>query len=65
VVTSAAVARNCAQTPVWVLGGAEAACTDFYTTIQDPWFPRSGYAVRRIGDMGFDIGMAGTLIMAV
>jgi acetyl-CoA acetyltransferase len=37
------------------LGGAEAAYTDFYTTIQDPWFPRSGYAVRRVGDMVFDM----------
>ena len=55
VVTSGAVARNCRQSPVWVLGGAEAAYTDFYTTIQDPWFPRSGNAVRRVGDMVFDM----------
>jgi acetyl-CoA acetyltransferase len=57
VVTSAAVAKNCRREPVWILGGAEAAYTDFYKTIQDPWFPEAGYGVRRLGDLVF--GMAG------
>jgi acetyl-CoA acetyltransferase len=59
VVTSAAVARSCQTTPVWVLGGAEGAYTDFYTTIQDPWFPSGGYAVRRVGDLVFDMAGVG------
>jgi acetyl-CoA acetyltransferase len=55
VLTSADVARSTRKKPVWVLGGAEAAYTDFYTTIQDPWFPDDGYAVRRVGDQVFDM----------
>jgi acetyl-CoA acetyltransferase len=55
VITSAEVARNCRKEPVWVLGGAEGAYTDFYTTIQDPWFPDDGFAVRRVGDQVFDM----------
>jgi acetyl-CoA C-acetyltransferase len=55
VVTSAAVARSARKPPVWILGGAEAAYTDFYATIQDPWFPEGGYGVRRLGDLVFDM----------
>jgi acetyl-CoA acetyltransferase len=55
VLTSEQIARNCRKKPVWVLGGAEAAYTDFYTTIQDPWFPDEGYAVRRVGEQVFDM----------
>ena len=57
VVASAAVARKCRTTPVWVLGGAEAAFTDFYMSIHDPWFPDEGRAVRRSADIAF--GQAG------
>jgi acetyl-CoA acetyltransferase len=57
VIASEAVARSCRKKPVWVLGGAEAAYTDFYTTINDPWFPAEGKAVRKTADLAF--GMAG------
>jgi acetyl-CoA acetyltransferase len=53
VVASAAVAASTAKEPIWILGGAEASYTDFYTTIQDPWFPADGYAVRRAADIAF------------
>ena len=43
--------------PVWVLGGAEAYYTDFYATINDPWFPNEGKAVRKATDRAF--GLAG------
>lgn len=59
VIASAEVARHCRSTPVWILGGAEAAYTDFYTTIQDPWFPVDGYAVRRTADLAFDMAGVG------
>ena len=49
------VARDCRTTPVWVLGGAEATYTDAYTTIDVPWFPEDGKAVRRTADMAFQI----------
>ena len=55
VVASEEVARNCRSVPVWVLGGAEAAYTDAYTTIDVPWFPEDGKAVRRTADMAFSI----------
>jgi acetyl-CoA acetyltransferase len=54
VVTSADVARHCRAKPVWVLGGAEAAFTDFYMSIHDPWFPPEGRAVRRSADLAFE-----------
>ena len=57
VIASEDIARDCRKPPVWVLGGAEAAFTDFYLTIQDPWFPEEGKAVRRSADIAF--GMAG------
>ncbi len=53
VIASAEVARNCAKEPVWVIGGAEATHTDFYATIDDPWFPPEGQSVRRAGDIAF------------
>ena len=53
VITSAEVARDAPTSPVWVLSGSEAAYTDFYATIQDPWFPRDGYAARRAADIAF------------
>jgi acetyl-CoA C-acetyltransferase len=55
VVASAAVARNCRRTPVWILGGAESTWTDFYATIPDPWFPEEGRSVRRVADLAFDM----------
>jgi len=53
VIASAEVARNCRKQPVWVLGGAEATHTDFYATIDDPWFPESGQSVRRTAEIAF------------
>ena len=55
VVASEDIARDCRKPPVWVLGGAEAAYTDAYTTIDVPWFPEDGKAVRRTADMAFEI----------
>jgi acetyl-CoA acetyltransferase len=53
VIASEAVARSCRKTPVWVLGGAESAYTDIYSSIADPWFPEEGRAVRRTADLAF------------
>jgi acetyl-CoA acetyltransferase len=53
VIASEAVARSCRKTPVWVLGGAESAYTDIYSSIADPWFPEEGKAVRRTADLAF------------
>ncbi len=53
VIASEAVARSCRKTPVWVLGGAESAYTDIYSSISDPWFPEEGKAVRRTADLAF------------
>jgi acetyl-CoA acetyltransferase len=55
VIAAQDVARDCARPPVWVLGGAEATYTDAYTTIDVPWFPQDGKAVRRTADMAFQI----------
>ncbi|SRR5216683_2030704 len=55
VIASAEVARGCRRQPVWVLGGAEAAFTDFYMSIPDPWFPDEGRAVRRCTDLAFEM----------
>ncbi|TDC20363.1 thiolase family protein [Actinomadura bangladeshensis] len=49
------IAKDCRNTPVWVLGGAEATATDVYQTFNDPWFPEEGRSVRRCTDMAFDI----------
>jgi acetyl-CoA acetyltransferase len=53
VIASSEIARNCAKDPVWVIGGAEATHTDFYATIDDPWFPQEGQSVRQAGDIAF------------
>jgi acetyl-CoA acetyltransferase len=55
VIASAEVARNCRKKPVWVLGGAQAAHTDFYISIDDPWFPQEGRAVRSCTDTAFNL----------
>ena len=57
VIASADVAKNCRKEPVWILGGAEAYYTDFYATINDPWFPEEGKAVRKATERAF--GLAG------
>ena len=57
VIASAERARDCRKQPVWILGGAEAYYTDFYATINDPWFPNQGKAVRKATDRAF--GLAG------
>ncbi|MBO0728678.1 MAG: thiolase family protein [Acidimicrobiaceae bacterium] len=57
VIASADVARGCRHDPVWVLGGAEAYYTDFYQTINDPWFPDDGKSVRKATDRA--LGLAG------
>jgi acetyl-CoA acetyltransferase len=53
VITSPEVARQTRKTPVWVIGGAESVFTDFYLSAPDPWFPKSGAAVRRCTDTAF------------
>lgn len=57
VIASADVARNCRHEPIWVLGGAEAYYTDYYGTINDPWFPEEGKSVRKATDRA--LGLAG------
>ena len=57
IIASAEVARNCRKKPVRILGGAEAFFTDFYISVDDPWFPEDGKAVAKVGNMAF--GMAG------
>lgn len=57
VIASAEVAKNCRHDPIWVLGGAEAYYTDFYGTINDPWFPEEGKSVRKASERAF--GLAG------
>lgn len=55
VVTSQKVAASARKKPAWILGGAEATYTDFYATFNNPWFPDDGYAVRKLGDLVFDM----------
>jgi acetyl-CoA acetyltransferase len=55
VVASAAVARDCAKKPIWVLGGAEATYTDSYQTITAPWISEEGAAVRRCSRLAFQL----------
>jgi acetyl-CoA acetyltransferase len=57
VMTTAERAKDCAKKPVYVLGGAEAYYTDYYVTIDDPWFPEDGKAVRKATEKAF--GLAG------
>jgi acetyl-CoA acetyltransferase len=52
VVAAEDIARD-TRKPVWILGGAEAAYTDFYMTINKPWFPEGGKAVRRTAERAF------------
>jgi acetyl-CoA acetyltransferase len=53
VVVSPERAADCRKKPIWILGGAESYYTDFYTTVNDPWFPDEGKAVRRAADRAF------------
>jgi acetyl-CoA acetyltransferase len=55
VITTAERAVDCAKQPVWILGGAEAYYTDFYVTINDPWFPEEGKAVRKATNRAFEL----------
>jgi acetyl-CoA acetyltransferase len=55
VITYETIAQSCRKAPVWVLGGSEAMYNDFYTTINDPWFPETGKAVRASADTAFAI----------
>lgn len=57
VITTAERARDCPKNPVYVLGGAEAAYTDFYVSFDDEWFTESGKSIRRATDRAF--GLAG------
>jgi acetyl-CoA acetyltransferase len=57
VVASEEIARDCQKAPVWILGGAEAAYTDFYETITRDWISDTPQAVRTAADTTF--GMAG------
>jgi len=53
VIASEEVARNSRKKPVWIVGGAEAADTDVYMTVDAPWIRPDGSAVRRAGDIAF------------
>jgi acetyl-CoA acetyltransferase len=55
VVASKDVARTCRTKPVWILGGAESTYTDFYSTVESPWFPKAGKSVRRCTDLAFQM----------
>jgi acetyl-CoA C-acetyltransferase len=57
VLASAERAKDCKKKPIWVLGGAEAFYTDFYSSFSDDWFPNEGNAVRSAADRAF--GLAG------
>ena len=57
VLASEAAAKNCRHKPVWIIGGGEGYYTDFYASIDDPWFPEDGKAVRAAADKAF--GLAG------
>lgn len=57
VVASEAVAKGCKSKPAWVLGGGEAAYTDFYETITQDWIGDRPQAVRTACDTAF--GLAG------
>ncbi len=55
VLTTAERARDCPKPPVYVLGGAEAVCTDFYVSFTDDWFPPEGRSVRQAADRAFSL----------
>jgi acetyl-CoA acetyltransferase len=57
VLTSAERAADGPKKPVYVLGGAEAVCTDFYVSFTDRWFPEEGKSIRQAADRAF--GLAG------
>jgi acetyl-CoA C-acetyltransferase len=57
VLAAESVARNCRHKPVWVIGAGEGYFTDFYATVNEPWFPEEGRGVRTATDTAF--GMAG------
>ena len=57
IVASEAVARDCRKRPVWILGGAEAAYTDFYESITRDWISKKPQALRTAADATF--AMAG------
>jgi acetyl-CoA acetyltransferase len=57
VLAAESVARNCRHKPVWVLGSGEGYFTDFYASVNDPWFPEDGRGVRAAADKAF--GLAG------
>jgi acetyl-CoA acetyltransferase len=59
VLASEEVARDCRREPIWILGGAEATATDVYTTFVDPWFPETGFGVRRCADLAFNMAGVG------
>lgn len=53
VITTAERARDGRNTPVYVLGGAEAVHTDLYLTQDGDWFREGGRSVRRVADKAF------------
>jgi acetyl-CoA acetyltransferase len=53
VVASEAVARGCRKPPAWVLGGSEAAYTDFYESITSDWISEKPQALRTAADATF------------
>jgi acetyl-CoA acetyltransferase len=53
IVASEAVARGCKSKPAWILGGAEAAYTDFYESIQSDWISNEPQALRTAADTTF------------
>ncbi len=53
VITTAERARDCAQRPVYVLGGAEAVYTDFYVSFHEDWFREGGLSIRKASDKAF------------
>jgi acetyl-CoA acetyltransferase len=59
VLASADVAKDCRRKPVWVLGAAESYFTDFYVSVNEPWFPEDGKAVRSAANQAFDMAGIG------
>jgi acetyl-CoA acetyltransferase len=59
VLASEEIARHCRYEPIWILGGAEATATDVYTTFVDPWFPETGFGVRKCANLAFDMAGVG------
>jgi len=59
VLASADVAKDCRKDPVWILGAGEGYFTDFYVTVNEPWFPEDGKAVRLAANSAFDMAGVG------